>query len=145
MYDCATIVTSRIYLDLPWHSPFVGKHISNKMSMLFFLQRWRLTLFTKGCYFRGCQKHCGSGKGKAECVVSVLVPAVPDSIKLSHIMCFPHHPGHLILQLWCWHRLSAGCSAALHMCVSTLPCSINCRGALYFNLYLIHAQTGIIF
>lgn len=69
-------------------SPFVGKNISNKTSMLFFLQRWRLTLSTKYCYFKGCQKHCGSDKGKAECEISVLVPAVLNFFTV----CVKNHP-----------------------------------------------------
>lgn len=88
MYNGTAIVLQVEYIQI-YHdvlSPLMGKHIGYKMSMLFFLQRRRLRLFTKGCFFKGFQKRWEGDKGKAEFVISVLVPAVPDNIKLPHVV-----------------------------------------------------------
>lgn len=115
MYNGTAVVLQAEYIYI-YHgvlSPPVGKHIGNKMPMLFLLQR-RLTLFTKSCFFKGFQKHSEADKGKAESVISVPVPAVPDNVKLPHIVLrnlTSSSPAVLLMQ----EVISAGCAGALHV------------------------------
>lgn len=87
LYYMQNIFRSTVtFFHLLWESTSVIKY------QCFSFCRGEDLNFSPSERIKDCQKYWGSEKGKAEFVISVLVPAVPDNIELSHMIHFTHHP-----------------------------------------------------